>query len=108
MTPNEFQALCARTANPALDTNARLAVAALGLSGESGEVADLIKKIVGHGHRGDIQTIIGELGDVLWYCAEMATTLGVELDVVMVGVIEKLKHRYPDGFSTERSINRLC
>ena len=45
----------------------KLTLAALGLAGESGEVADTIKKVLYQGHHLDILHIVEELGDVLWY-----------------------------------------
>jgi len=84
----------------------RLSVAALGLTGESGEVADHIKKHLGHGHPLDMDSLRKELGDVLWYVAELSTTLGIDLGEVAQGNVDKLLARYPDGFSTKRSLNR--
>lgn len=79
---------------------------ALGIAGEAGEVADLIKKHVGHGHELDRAKLTKELGDVLWYVAALAHDIGVDLSTVARENVEKLKTRYPDGFSQERSINR--
>ncbi len=78
----------------------------MGLCGESGEVIDLVKKHISHGHPLDKEKLINELGDVAWYLAELATVLGVDLDTILERNIVKLKLRYPDGFSSERSINR--
>jgi NTP pyrophosphatase (non-canonical NTP hydrolase) len=78
----------------------------LGISGEAGEVADLIKKAVFHGHGIRPNTLAKEIGDVLWYCAALCTTMGLELSDVAERNIEKLKERYPDGFSEEASRNR--
>lgn len=83
-----------------------LSVLALGLAGEAGEVADTIKKVVGHAHPLQVEALVKELGDQLWYISVMASALGVDLSVVAKQNIEKLRKRYPDGFSTERSINR--
>jgi NTP pyrophosphatase (non-canonical NTP hydrolase) len=67
MTGDEYQTLAHRTAATAGYTVMQaLAVAGLGIAGEAGEVADLIKKEIGHGHPVDRQKILGELGDVLW------------------------------------------
>jgi len=85
---------------------ARLSIAALGLAGEAGEVADYVKKVVGHNHPLDKETIIKELGDVLWYVAEICSTISVDMSDVAQKNIDKLRARYPEGFSTERSINR--
>lgn len=45
-------------------------------------------------------------GDVLWYVAEIASGLGVELGAIAQGNVEKLRKRYPEGFDAERSLNR--
>ncbi len=106
-----YQDLALRTAsseslaNPSTMLNS----AALGLSGESGEIADLIKKIIFHGHPLDDTTrdkIAKEIGDILWYCAMGAQGIGVGLGEIARMNVEKLKKRYPEGFSTERSLNR--
>ena len=79
---------------------------AMGLSGESGEVTDLIKKELFHGHSEDYDGIEKELGDVLHYLSGLATMYGLSLEEIAIANIEKLKKRYPDGFSQEASINR--
>lgn len=79
---------------------------ALGLAGEAGEVADLCKKSVFHRHPLDRDKLIKELGDVLWYVAALCTKLDVNMADVMHANIEKLNARYPDGYSSARSINR--
>lgn len=84
-----------------------LPVFGLGVAGEAGEVADLIKKHVGHGHPLDVSKLKYELGDVLWYVAALADICGLTLDDVAAANIEKLRARYPDGFSSERSIHRV-
>ena len=81
---------------------------ALGIAGEAGEVADIIKKHVGHGHELDRTKLTKELGDVLWYVAALAHDIGVDLSTVARENVEKLKTRYPDGFSQERSRNRVA
>ena len=106
MTINEYQKLAMTTLNPALDKKDVLINGVMGLCGESGEVIDIVKKHLAQGHELDKEKIIKELGDVAWYMAEIATVLDVELEDVLVQNIEKLKKRYPEGFSTEKSINR--
>jgi NTP pyrophosphatase (non-canonical NTP hydrolase) len=83
-----------------------LLVWSLGLAGEAGEFADMMKKHVGHGHPLNRDKAKKELGDVLWYLATLADGLGLRLSDVADSNIEKLRARYPDGFSSERSINR--
>lgn len=84
----------------------RLMVTALGLAGEAGEVADLVKKHVGHGHELDTTKVIDEIGDVLWYVSEMASALGCPLEDVALINEKKLRKRYPKGFSSAASRNR--
>ena len=79
---------------------------ALGLTGEAGEVADMIKKHIFHGHDLTPEDLVKELGDVCWYLALISHACGISIEHIMEQNIEKLKKRYPDGFSTEKSINR--
>ncbi|MEL6177405.1 MAG: nucleoside triphosphate pyrophosphohydrolase family protein [Myxococcota bacterium] len=83
-----------------------LANGALGLAGEAGEAADLIKKHLFHDHPLDRDKLRDELGDVLWYVATLARTLDLDLAQVAQRNIDKLRIRYPEGFSAERSRNR--
>lgn len=106
MLPNEYQKLAYMSANKSLNNVERLTNAALGMSGESGEFADIIKKTLFQGHGLDKNHLVKELGDVCWYVALAATALDVDLEDVMKMNIEKLKARYPDGFSAERSEHR--
>lgn len=106
MTANEYQKLAMTTLNPALSEKDIIINAAMGLCGESGEVIDIVKKWLAQGHELDREHIADELGDIAWYLAEMATVLGISLEDVMIKNIEKLKRRYPEGFSAEKSINR--
>jgi NTP pyrophosphatase (non-canonical NTP hydrolase) len=84
----------------------QLANAALGLAGESGEAADLIKKHLFHGHALDTAKIRSELGDVLYYVAILANGVGLTLEEITEANSAKLKERYPEGFDPERSKNR--
>lgn len=84
-----------------------LGVLGLGLSGESGEVADEVKKFVGHGHWKESFNAEKEIGDVLWYAATLATALDLDLNVIAAKNLAKLGiGRYANGFSTEASQNR--
>ncbi len=105
MTLNDYQELARRTLGPRPDDQ-QLANAALGLAGEAGEVADMMKKHLFHAHPLDRDAMVKELGDCMWYVAAMATALGVELDEIGERNIAKLRQRYPEGFSAERSLNR--
>jgi NTP pyrophosphatase (non-canonical NTP hydrolase) len=78
----------------------------LGLCGESGEVADIVKKATFQGHELDVAHIAKELGDVAWYLAVAANSIGYDLETIMQMNIDKLKKRYPEGFDSERSQHR--
>ncbi len=103
---NTYQQLALRTAGNHGDFEKTMMYTALGLNGEAGEVAEHIKKAFFHGHELDRENLEKELGDVLWYLAVMADTLGIPLEDIARHNIEKLARRYPDGFSEERSRNR--
>ena len=106
MTPNEYQKLAMTTLNPQLSQKDVLINAVMGLCGESGEAIDIVKKHLHQGHELDREKLIKELGDIAWYLAEAATALNIDLETVLERNIEKLKSRYPEGFSAERSIHR--
>ena len=79
----------------------------LGLAGESGECADIVKKHLFQGHDLNKEKLLDELGDVLWYIAIASKGLGYSLEDVAQHNIEKLSARYPQGhFRVEDSINR--
>ncbi len=69
----------------------------LGLCGEAGEVADKVKKVM-RDHGGHIddarrEDLALELGDVLWYVAQLATELGLDLDAIAGANLDKLASR---------------
>lgn len=103
---NEFQEKSKRTWRFDVSQNTQLTNAALGLIGESAEVSEHIKKVVFHGHELDRSKIAEELGDVLYYVATLASVVGVELDAVAQGNVDKLWRRYPHGFRSEDSVGR--
>ncbi len=94
------------TLNPALSPKDVLINSVMGLCGESGEAIDLVKKHLHQGHALDKEKLAKELGDVAWYLAEAATALDLTLEEILQGNIEKLKKRFPQGFSAEDSIHR--
>lgn len=106
MQLNEYQTEAMKMLNPGLNQKEVLVNALMGLCGESGEAIDILKKHLFQGHDLDRAKIIKELGDVAWYLAEAAMGLGVTLESICQGNLDKLHARYPQGFDTERSQNR--
>ena len=107
----EYQLLASRTLPGAPDRaytpeEIMLVWNAIGLAGEAGEVAELVKKGVFHSHGIDRAKLVKELGDCLWYIAALCTELNVSLGDVMQQNIDKLRERYPVGWNSADSINR--
>jgi len=83
------------------DAGSNFVYPTLGLAGEAGEVAEKIKKII-RDDGGEIlpekkKEIEKELGDVLWYVAQIATELSLSLDTIAEKNIEKLYSRLERG-----------
>ena len=66
---------------------------ALGLAGEAGEVAEKVKKTIRGDKDLDKDEVAKELGDVLWYIANLASDIGISLDTIAAKNIEKLRSR---------------
>ncbi len=99
---NEFQNLCRRTMRDEDDLE-RIKHAGEGFASESGEYIDAIKK-TRYGKELDRTNLIEEVSDILFYCAMAAEGLGVSLDSIAKVNINKLRARYPEGF-TEHDAN---
>ena len=110
MDMNDYQRQSMRTAVDVDDTTSdwdfQVSGFGLGIAGEAGEVADYLKKVIHHGHPLDRERIKKELGDVLWYVQGIAARCDLTLSEVAQANIDKLKARYPEGFTSERSVNR--
>jgi len=105
MRANDYQKAALRTAST-LEPKDLVLNGALGLAGESGEVADHIKKHLFQGHELKKEHLAKELGDICWYIAIMAEGLGYTLEEIMQMNVDKLMKRYPNGFEAERSLHR--
>lgn len=79
----------------------------MGLCGEAGEVADIVKKHLYHGKELNQVEIIYELGDVLYYLCAICLVLGIDFDEIMLNNNAKLMARYKEGYSIEQSLNRI-
>ena len=94
------------TKNKSLSKDEAIKNCLLGLSGEVGEVLDLYKKHYYHGHDLDIDHVMMEMGDILYYITWLCIECGFDLSEIMYANMNKLTKRYPDGFSSEKSLNR--
>lgn len=106
MTINEYQKEALRTASGMNKQYPLILNGVLGLGGESGECLDIVKKHLFQGHELDKEHLAEELGDVAWYLAVAAHAIGMDLESILQGNVDKLRKRYPDGFDVERSVHR--
>lgn len=91
----------------------RLLTAGVGMNAEAGEFLEIIKKMLFQGkpwNQDNKEHLIIELGDVMWYITQACIALGVSLDEVISGNVDKLMKRYPGGnfdvyYSENRDIN---
>jgi NTP pyrophosphatase (non-canonical NTP hydrolase) len=100
MLISEYQELSRRTATyPGAGDN--IVYPTLGLAGEAGEVAEKVKKLLrdddGVMSRERRDALAGELGDVLWYVAQVATEAGLDLEDIAQGNLDKLLSRQQRG-----------
>lgn len=84
----------------------RLIHASMGMSGETGEIMDTIKKSLMYGKPIDVQNLKEECGDVLWYMAIMLDELDCSFEEIMEQNVAKLRKRYPKGFTEKDAIAR--
>ena len=101
MDLSEYQRRSRRTAEYPRDGSSWLAYPALGLSGEAGEVAEHAKKAI-RDDGGEVSderraAMAKELGDVLWYVAQLASELGLDLDEIAQANLDKLISRQQRG-----------
>ena len=101
-----YQQAAGRTINRSLTTEQRMVDAAAGLAEEAGEVLGLVRKHVFMHHELDRARLVTELGDALWCLTGVAAAVGVSLDEVAAANVEKLRRRYPDGYSDSASARR--
>ena len=78
----------------------------MGLCGEAGEALEILKKVRYQGLKMDWRHVERELGDVARYLAMCASACGRSLESILEMNIEKLRRRYPNGFSSEKSEHR--
>ena len=105
MTFADYQKSAARTIGPGLDHVEMVFHALHGMASEVGELHGIYQKWY-QGHTIAAEHVKKELGDILWFIAEYCTAQCWTLDEIAQLNIDKLKARYPEGFSAERSIHR--
>lgn len=105
-TFDEYQCEARRTQNPDLPQWAMREHALFGLTSEVGEVMGLHQK-VHQGHPLDETELRLEVGDCLWFLAELCDVYGWHLSDIAGANIEKLRNRYRDRFTVEESVNRV-
>ena len=82
----------------------RLLTASVGISAESGEFMEIVKKMIFQGkpcNEDNLEHLKIELGDIMWYVAQACMALEVDMEDVLNTNIKKLEKRYPDGHFAE-------
>ena len=109
---DEYVRKAQRTSNT-VEVEDKLLNGLMGLCGEVGEAADIWKKVLFQGKQANKETLghlRSELGDVAWYLGEalaaITDIMGGKPSDVLNENIEKLKARYPEGFSVQNSEHR--
>ena len=105
MELNEYQKLCKLTARKSESKEEDLCNWGLGISGEAGDIASCIKKLVFHKNESIKDGIKENLGDAMWYAAMICNSLDWSFEEILNDNIKKLKSRYPQGF-TEKDAQR--
>ena len=102
----EYQEACEVTAKKDFNTkDEELGCWGLGVVGEAGDIASCIKKLLFHKNEGIKDGIKENIGDMMWYTAMICNVLGWSLSEILEENLDKLKARYPQGF-TEKAAQR--
>ncbi len=101
MNLREYQELCKKTAKKFNNKDLEISTWGLGIAGEAGDVASCIKKTFAHENKAAEQGIRENLGDAFWYAAMICNFFNWDMEKVLEENIEKLKKRYPQGFTIE-------
>lgn len=107
MKITEYQNQSKKFINKDLSSKERIINMSLGICGEGGEIADIIKKHYFHNHELDVMDLVKEIGDVMWYLTNLASELGIDFKDVLQINYDKLSKRYPNGFNSEDSKKRI-
>jgi NTP pyrophosphatase (non-canonical NTP hydrolase) len=98
----DYQSMCKRTAKTFDDKEKEIACWGLGIAGEAGDIAGCIKKSLFH--KNDQEVGIREnVGDTMWYLMMICNYYGWDIGEILEENIDKLKKRFPEGFSEENA-----
>lgn len=100
MDLKEYQELCKATAKKFDSPEKEIMTWGLGITGEAGDVAGCIKKTFAHDND-QKEGIKENIGDTLWYAAMICNFFGWNFQEVLDSNINKLKSRYPQGFTIQ-------
>ena len=107
MNIEEYSTKALRTINCLGSYEANLAHMAMGISGEAGEVTDIIKKTFAYKKPMDVMHLMEEIGDTLFYINGLLNLTGVTWEAVLKSNIAKLEARYPGcTFNSDKALNR--
>ena len=110
MTADEYQKQALTTAIPHADPQMDKSIRVMGIAGEAGEVVEKWKKIVAYKDgiitAEDTKELVKEMGDVIWYVAVLANSLGVSLEDVLQMNLNKLADRKSRGVTKGAGDNR--
>jgi NTP pyrophosphatase (non-canonical NTP hydrolase) len=98
----QVQRTCPSLGSPREDTIHMV----LGIQTEAAELSDIVKKNLAYQKPIDWANFKEELGDLMWYIANLMNIHGLDSEDIFTRNIEKLKVRYPNGFTTDQAISR--
>jgi len=101
MNLKEYQEACKKTAKEFATPETEIATWGLGVAGEAGDIASCIKKTFAHKNEAIKYGLKENLGDTMWYIAMICNFFNWDLEEVLNENIEKLRKRYPNGFTFE-------
>ena len=105
MNLNKYQKLCEITSKKSDNKEMEISCWELGVSGEAGDIASCIKKLIFHKNESIKDGIKENIGDIMWYTAMICNWFEWNFEEILDENIKKLKERYPHGF-TEKDAQR--
>ena len=112
MTLNEYEKFVESVAKPMQEQEVPSHIldmlhCVVGITGEAGELADAVKKHVFYSQQLDSANVQEELGDLMFYIQHFCNTIGLPLEYIISLNVEKLKRRYPNGYTDANAKLRL-